>query len=49
MRGIEVFMLIDRGAWTLVDQKCAGALTLQSNDLTMLMAVVFKGIDQTTG
>lgn len=45
-RRVEVFTLADAGAWLLVDQTKAGALTLSSIGLTLPMDAVFKGVEQ---
>jgi Uma2 family endonuclease len=45
-RRVEVFTLADAGAWLLVDQTNAGALTLRSIDLELPMDVVFKGVER---
>ncbi|HET7866483.1 MAG TPA: Uma2 family endonuclease [Burkholderiaceae bacterium] len=48
-RRAEVFTLADSGAWAgawmLVDQTQAGALTLSSIGLRLAMEVVFKGVE----
>lgn len=45
-RRVEVFTLADAGAWLLVDQTKANALTLSSIGLKMPMEAVFKGVEQ---
>lgn len=45
-RRVEVFTLADAGAWLLVDQTNAGALTLRSIDLELPMDAVFKGVER---
>ena len=45
-RRVEVFTLADAGAWLLVDQTKAGALTLRSIDLSIPMDAVFKGVER---
>ena len=41
----EVFTLGDGGSWLLTDQTTSGVLSLASIDCTLLMAVVFKGVE----
>lgn len=43
-RQVEVFTLVQAGSWLLTDQSKAGALRLQSLDLAMPFAHLFKGI-----
>lgn len=43
-RRVEVYTAADAGAWLLVDQTKAGALTLSSIGLTLPMDAVFKGV-----
>ena len=45
-RRVEVFTLAEAGAWMLVDQTNAGALTLRSIDLSLPLDVVFKGVER---
>lgn len=45
-RRAEVFTLADAGAWLLVDQTKARALSLRSIDLMLPMDAVFKGVEQ---
>ena len=45
-RRVEVFTLADAGAWLLVDQTNAAALTLRSIDLVLPMDAVFKGVER---
>ena len=43
-RQVEVFTLAEAGSWLLTDQSKVGALTLQSIDLTLPFAHLFKGV-----
>ena len=45
-RRVEVFTLADAGAWMLVDQTQADALTLCSIGLRLPRAAVFKGVER---
>lgn len=45
-RRVEVFTLVDAGAWMLLDQTQADALTLRSIDLAIPMEAVFKGVER---
>jgi len=45
-RRVEVFTLAEAGAWMLVDQTNADALTLRSIDLSLPLDVVFKGVER---
>lgn len=45
-RRVEVFTLVEDGAWRLVDQTKAGTLNLSSIGFAVPMEVVFKGVEQ---
>jgi Uma2 family endonuclease len=45
-RRLEVFTWAEAGAWLLVDQTNADALTLRSIDLTLPLELVFKGVER---
>lgn len=44
-RQVEVFTLVDGGAWTLTDQTAAEFFTLVSIDCKLTMDFVFKGVE----
>ncbi|MBH2018418.1 MAG: Uma2 family endonuclease [Burkholderiales bacterium] len=44
-REVEVFTLVDTGAWLLMDQTTAGVLCLASIDCRLSMELVFKGVE----
>ena len=44
-RQVEVFTLVDGGAWTLTDQTAAEFFTLVSIDCKLTMDLVFKGVE----
>ena len=44
-RHVEVFTLVDAGAWLLTDQSTAGVLCLASIDCQLSMESVFKGVE----
>ena len=44
-RQVEVFSLVDGGAWLLTDQTTGGVLSLASIDCKFSMELVFKGVE----
>ncbi|UDF36524.1 UNVERIFIED_ORG: Uma2 family endonuclease [Shinella sp. XGS7] len=46
---VEVFTMVETGAWAYADQTKNGALTLHSIDLAMPLDAVFKGVKTAKG
>ena len=43
-RQVEIFTLVDGGAWLLTDQTTAGVISLASIDCKLSMELVFRGV-----